>query len=163
MVKTIGQSVVILLLTAAIGCGVYTFNPGGESEYKTMAVARFDNETAELDLADRVTDLVIDALIADGTYDVVPEGQADVVLTGVLTRYERSPLEYDENDNVQSWRVQMSFRISLMNPSDESEVFSELMSQQGVYDVDSETEEDAQQKAVDRLIEQIVTRTTKSW
>lgn len=163
MVKTIGLSIALVVLTVLIGCGVYTFNPAGKADYETMAVVRFDNETAELDLADRVTDLVIDALIADGTYNVVPEGQADVVLSGVLTRYERSPLEYDENDNVQSWRVVMDFRITLMDPSDESEVFNERISQQGVYDVDTETEEDAQQKAVDRLIEQIITRTTKSW
>ncbi len=163
MVKIIGLSGILALATVLIGCSVYTFNPSGKADYKAMAVSRFDNETAELELADRVTDLVIDALIADGTYSVVPESQAEVSLTGALTRYERSPFEYDENDNVQSWRVVMDFRIRLMDRSNETEVFSERISQQGVYDVDTETEEDAQQRAVDRLIEQIITRTTKSW
>jgi hypothetical protein len=163
MVKTVGRLAILLALSALAGCGVYTFNPSGQSDFETMAVQRFQNETAELELADRITDLVIDALIADGTFDVVPENQAEVVLTGTLTNYERKAFEYDQNDNVQSWRVVMDFRITLMDSSDESEILSDLVSQQGVYNVDTETEEDAQEEAVDRLVEQILTRTTKSW
>jgi hypothetical protein len=37
------------------------------------------------------------------------------------------------------------------------------MNQQGVYDADTETEEVGQLRAVERLIEDIINRTTKSW
>ena len=145
------------------GCGVYTFNPAGKSEIQAIAIERFDNRTAEYDLADRMTDLVIDAFISDGTMKVVSIDNADAVLVGVLTRYDRKPYKYDENDQVESYSVTMDFDVVLINPRDDSEIWREKMIQEGVYSVESETEQEGQEKAVDRLVESIVNRTTKSW
>ncbi|UCE25018.1 MAG: hypothetical protein JSU74_02920 [Candidatus Zixiibacteriota bacterium] len=154
-------SVMILLL--ANGCGVYTFSPKGKSDIKSVAVERFENETAEYGLEDRMTDQIIDALIADGTLKVVNREYADAYLNGILTRYERKPYGFDENDQVETYAVTMGFDILLKNPTDESEIWKERMDQIGVYNIDTETEEDGQQKAIDLLIEAIINKTTKSW
>ena len=147
-----------------LGCGVYTFNPAGKSSIQTIAVDRFDNKTTEYDLADRMTDLVIDAFLADGTFKVVSADNADAALSGVLTRYERKPFEYDENDVVLSYSVTMTFDVALRNPRDnDSDIWRESMVQEGVYLVDSQTEQDGQSKAIERLIVSIINRTTKSW
>ncbi len=147
-----------------LGCAVYTFNPAGKSSIQTIAVDRFDNKTTEYDLADRITDLVIDAFLADGTFKVVSAENADAALSGVLTRYERKPFEYDENDVVLSYSVTMTFDVALRNPRDnDSDIWRESMVQEGVYLVDSETEQDGQSKAIQRLIVSIINRTTKSW
>ncbi len=154
------------LVAALLGlsCGVYTFNPAGKSSIQTIAVDRFDNKTTEYDLADRMTDLVIDAFLADGTFKVVSAENADAALSGVLTRYERKPFEYDENYVVSSYSVTMTFDVALKNPRDnDSDIWRESMVQEGVYLVDSETEQDGQSKAIERLIVSIINRTTKSW
>ncbi len=145
------------------GCGVYTFNPAGKSEIQAIAVERFDNRTAEYDLADRMTDLVIDAFISDGTMKVVSIDNADAVLVGVLTRYDRKPYKYLEDEVVESYSVTMGFDVVLKNPRDDSEIWRETLIQEGVYSVEAETEQDGQGKAVERLVESIVNRTTKSW
>lgn len=167
MVQAVVKRFVLTALGAisllGAGCGVYTFNPAGKSEIQAIAVERFDNRTAEYDLADRMTDLVIDAFISDGTMKVVSIDNADAVLVGVLTRYDRKPYKYDENDQVESYSVTMDFDVVLINPRDDSEIWREKMVQEGVYSVESETEQEGQEKAVDRLVESIVNRTTKSW
>ncbi len=145
------------------GCGVYTFNPKGKSSVKNIAIERFENQTPEYGLADKMTDVVIDAFIADGNMKVVSLGNADAVLSGVLTRYERKPYEYDQNDIVESYYVDMDFEITLKNPRDDSEIWKERMTQRGVYSVESETEEDGRHKAVQSLVEAIINKTTKSW
>ncbi len=152
-----------LLLMLVGACGVYTFNPKGKSTVSSIAIERFENRTPEFGLADQMTDLVIDAFIADGNLKVVSSGNADAVLTGVLIQYERKPYEYDQNDVVESYYIEMDFEIALKNPRDESEIWKEKMSQRGIYQVATETEEDGRLEAIELLVEAIINKTTKSW
>jgi outer membrane lipopolysaccharide assembly protein LptE/RlpB len=158
-----GIALLLLVAVLSLGCGIYTFTPRGKSEISTIAIERFENRTSEYGLADRMTDLVIDAFIADGNLKVVSEDKADAVLYGVLTSYARKPYTYDQNDQVQEYQVIMNFKITLKNPRDQSEIWTETMNQTGTYDVISETEEDAQNKAIGYLVESIINKTTKSW
>jgi hypothetical protein len=156
-------------LLVVVGCGVYTFNPKGQSEIKNINVERFENKTPEYGLADQMSDLVIDAFIKDGNLKVVPLENADAVLNGVLTRYERRPYKYDQNDQVASYEVVMDFDITLKKPKTDSEIWREKMTQRGIYNVvasetgDVETETDGQQKAIKLLVEAIINKTTKGW
>ena len=162
MMRYFSISVCLLILVVITGC--YTFNPAGKSSIQAIAVERFDNKTAEYDLADRMTDLVIDAFLADGKMKIVSVDNADAVLVGVLTDYQRKPHEYDENSVVISYSVTMTFDVLLKNPSDnDSEIWRANMSQEGVYIVESQTEQDGQDIAVKLLVEDIINRTTKSW
>ena len=148
---------------AFIGCGVYTFNPKGKTSLSSLAVLRFENKTPEYGLTDRITDDIIDAFIADGTFKILPSDAAESILEGVLVRYLRKPFTYDQSDQVQEYKVEMDFEITLRNAKDNSEIWSERISQIATYDVLEETEEDAQQKVVVLLIEDIINKTTKSW
>ena len=154
---------VLILSFVFTGCGVYTFSPKGKSDIKSVAVERFENQTAEYGLEDRMTDQIIDAFIADGALKVLSPEYADALLIGTLTSYLRKPYRYDENDQVQSYSVTMGFDITLRNPADDTEIWKEKVSQIGIYDIETQTEEDGQQAAIDLLIEAIINRTTKSW
>ena len=154
-----------ILLTSFLvaGCGVYTFSPKGKSEIKSIAVERFENNTAEYGLEDRMTDQIIDALIADGTFKVLSPEYCDALLVGTLTSYVRQPHGYTENDQVETYSVTMGFDITLKNPADDTEIWNEKVTQKGIYDLETETEDDGQQEAIDLLIEDIINKTTKSW
>lgn len=152
-----------LALWAGLSGCFYSFRAQGKSDIKSVAVERFENETAEFGLGDRLTDILIDQFIADGNLKVVSARNADVIITGVLTGYERLPHVFDENDRVQQYKVRFRFRITLTRVSDQSELWSELMSPEGIYDANSELEEDGQRLAAEALVEAILNRTTKSW
>jgi len=152
-----------LIFPILIGCGVYTFNPRGKSDITAIAIERFDNQSAEYGLADRMTDLIIDAFIADGNMKIVSSDKADAVLIGSLVSYDRRPYTYDQNDQIQEYQVVMIFDITLKRPSDDSEIWKEKINQTGLYDVLEETEEDAQNKAIGYLVESILNKTTRSW
>jgi hypothetical protein len=150
-------------LTLLTGCGVYTFNPRGESSFSSIAVEPFENETSQYGLADQMTEYVIDAFIADGNLKVVSSDVADALLIGKLTFYERQVEKFDENDQVEEYKAVMDFQITLQNPKDQSEMWSEKVRQEGIYEADTETEEDGQRRAGERLVEFVLNRTTKSW
>jgi len=163
MNKRVGIISIFLLISISLSCGVYTLNPKGKSDISTVAVERFTNITPEFGLADRMTDDVIDALLADGNLNVVSVENADAILTGELIRYERKPYQFTENDLVTSYSVVMDFNIILKKGDSDDEIWKERISQTGTYLVDSETEEDGQQKAIAFLVEAIINKTTKSW
>jgi hypothetical protein len=144
------------------GC-FYSMNPRGAVTVKSVAIERFQNDTPEFGLADQMTDAVTTAFIADGTMKVLPKEQAEAVLLGTLTRYQRLPYEYDENDQVSSYAVEMDFDILLKKPINDSLLWQERMSQRGVYNLETETEEIGRQRALELLVQAIINRTTKSW
>lgn len=153
----------LFLVMGAIGCGVYTFNPKGKATISSLAILRFENRTPEYGLTDRITDDIIDAFIADGTFKILPSDAAESILEGVLVRYQRKPYTYDQSDQVQEYKVEMDFDITLKNAADDSQIWSERINQIAIYDVIEETEEDAQQKVIVLLIEDIINKTTRSW
>ena len=156
-------AVILILSLMTSGCGIYTLNPGGKSQLGSIAVAPFENQTTQYELSSRLTELIVDAFISDGSIKVLPEDKAEAVLTGVLTRYQRDPYVFDENDQVQQYKVQMDFQISLTNPRDNTEIWKESMRQEGIYNADTETEEDGQRRASARLVQAVINKTTKSW
>jgi hypothetical protein len=156
----------ILLVSIAFlisGCGVYTLNPRGKSEISSIAIEPLENKTPEYGLTDRITEIIVDAFIADGSIKVVPASAADAILTGVLTRYQRVVETYDENDQVQQYKVVMDFEITLKKPDGQSDIWKQQMRQEGIYDAATQLEEDGQRLAGQRLVEAVITKTTKSW
>ncbi len=152
-----------LLIIGLNGCGVYTFNPKGKSSLKSIAILPLENQTDRFELTDRLTEIIVDQFITDGNLTVMSETTADAILTGVLLRYERVEVVFDETDQVQQYKVLMDFMITLTDRNEAKELWSTRMNQEGIFDAVSETEEDGQLRAGERLVEQIINRTTKSW
>jgi hypothetical protein len=152
----------ILACLAIVGCA-YTFNPKGKSDIKTLAVEPFENRTSEFGLTDRLTTIVVNAFIKDGSMRIVPSDKADAVLHGVLTRYERQVVQFDTTDQVTQYKVVLEFEVSLRATKNDSTLWTQPMTQEGIYSADTETEENGQEKAGEKLVEAVINRTTKSW
>lgn len=160
-----GVRVVAAVMLSALvsGCGVYTLNPAGKSSIKTITVTQFENKTTEFGLTDRLTEFVIDAFIKEGSLKVVPEGKGDASLVAILNRYQKVPSKFDENDQVEEYKVILDLQVTLKNPKDDSDIWTEHMVQEGLFSASSQTEEDGQRAAGSRLVEAILNRTTKAW
>ena len=155
--------ILVTLALIIVGCGVYTFNPSGRSSIKSIAVLPFENQTDRYELTDRLTEIIVDQFIEDGNLKVLPESSADAILSGVLTRYKREANIYTESDEVTEYKVLMDFKVTLTDSKDGKELWTVQMNQEGTFDAVTETEEDGQAEAGQRLVEAILNRTTKSW
>jgi hypothetical protein len=94
-----------------VGCAGYrlgSVNPdaavGGG---KSVEVLPFNNQTRQPRLGDAVTQALREQLQADGTYHLATRGSGDVVITGVITSYQREGLSYLNTDvvTVENYRV----------------------------------------------------------
>jgi len=80
---------------------------------KTIAVPGFINSTNEPYVDVEVTKAVTDEFIADGRLRVVDVETADLVLRGVVVKYEVTALSYTASSFVQQYRVRLVVNASL--------------------------------------------------
>lgn len=151
-----------LLLTAS--CGVYTFSPSALGGVKTVAVPLFDNRTAESGLSEDLTDKLARAFVDDNTLRVVPEGRADAVLRGAVVSYKREAYAYDANEVVKEYIVHIDLDLGFYEKKNMKAIWEEKgMSNWGTYDSVTETEDDGKERAINKLVEDILNKTVKGW
>ena len=115
----------ILLLACIVGvallagCAGYTLGPtnGTVAGEKKIQITPFLNHTLEPRLGDAVTTAVRENIQRDGTYHLATRGDADIIVTGVLTKYYRHELNFEPHDvlTVQDYRVSVTAQITARN------------------------------------------------
>jgi Lipopolysaccharide-assembly len=105
-----------LAALVAGGCAGYRLGPtnGLAAGEKSIRVNPFSNQTMEPRLGDAVTTSLRRNLQLDGTYRLSTRGRADIVVSGVLTRYVRHELSLVPNDvlTVSDYRVSVTAQVT---------------------------------------------------
>jgi hypothetical protein len=95
---------VILLVVCSCGYSAKTLLP---QHIKKIYIPNFENETTRYGIEQNVTTTVTDAFVSDGRLSVVSEGEADAMLRGVITAYERGPLTFDRAQTVDEFKIEI--------------------------------------------------------
>jgi hypothetical protein len=97
-------------------CAGYKLGPvnGVAAGGKSIQINPFSNQTMEPRLGDAVTTALRKNLQHDGTYRLATHGGADIVVSGVLTGYNRHGLSYVPHDvlTVQDYRVNLTAQVT---------------------------------------------------
>jgi hypothetical protein len=104
-----------LLLAGCAGYHLGPVNPGTRAGgERTVEVLPFNNQTLQPRLGDAVTQALRERLQTDGTYQLATHGGGDIVVTGVITRYNREGLSYLNNDvaTVENYRVSVIAHVT---------------------------------------------------
>ncbi len=158
----------LLILTLTARCGFYSFkSTSGGTTFKTIAVPLFDNQTQEYGIREILADSIANRIVRDNSLKIVPENQADVILRGSITKYERAVHTFDKAETVKEYIVRIFVKAALENVKEKkSEWEEENLLGWGIYNViitPPETEDDGKAKAIAKLAEDIVNKTVKSW
>jgi hypothetical protein len=89
-----------LLAISAAGCAGYRLGPvsGTAALDRSVQVTPFSNQTMEPALTDAVTFQLHKQVQRDGTYRLATHGDGDIILSGVITSYNRQALSFVRND-----------------------------------------------------------------
>ncbi len=156
------MAVAALMLT--VSCGVYTFSPSALGGIKTTAIPLFENRTSEGGLSEDLTDRLSRAFVDDNTLRVVPESRADAVLRGAVISYTLEAYTYDENEVVSEYIVRVAVDMGFYEKKNAKTIWEEKsMSNWGTYNSVSETEFDGKERALNKLVEDILNKTVKGW
>jgi len=163
------------------GCG-YTTKSLLPTHIKTVYVENFKNS---IDIAEEVSDkrpykiyapgleteitkAVADRFIFDGNLKVVKaEADAAAVLSGELMEYTRSPLRYDDNQEVTEYRVNVVASVKFLDKKENKVIWQSSgfggESSRRTEGALKKTENTARQEAVNDLARRIVEKTIEVW
>jgi hypothetical protein len=110
-------SVCLAAVALLAGCAGYTLGPtnGLVAGEKKIQITPFLNHTFEPRLGDTVTTALRREIQRDGTYHLATGGDADILVTGVLSGYKRHELNFVPHDvlTVQDFRVSVTAQITV--------------------------------------------------
>jgi hypothetical protein len=105
-----------LTALAVSGCAGYKLGPvnGAVAGEQSLQVRPFSNQTMEPRLGDSVTTALRRNLQHDGTYKLATHGDADIVVTGVLKKYDRHELSFLAKDvlTVSDFRITVTAHVT---------------------------------------------------
>ena len=108
-------SLVLALGALLTGCAGYQLGPtnGTAAGGRSVEVALFPNRTLEPRLSEPVAQALRKRLQQDGTFRLATQGDADVLVTGELTQFERVPLSFQRTDIIttRDYDVQLTARV----------------------------------------------------
>lgn len=153
---------VLLCTVSMTGC-FYSFKNSGGALVESISVSQLENRTSQAGVSDRLTELIVDALVSDGRIDVVQQSASEATLSGALISYRRDAFKFDETDQVSLYAIKLTVELTLSKTESEEEIWKATINNSGVYDAQSESEEDGQLRAAELLVVEIMNKTTRSW
>jgi hypothetical protein len=82
----------LALCLCLTGCAGYRLGPTLGAEYRSVAVPMFRNKTYKPQIEAQITNGIIKRFQTDGTLRIESVANADIVLTGEITQYQRHEL-----------------------------------------------------------------------
>ena len=104
-----------LVLTLS-GCAGYQVGPtnGVRAGARSVQINPFFNQTDEPRLIEAVTSALRKTLQQDGTYRLNTSNEGDIIVTGILLKFDRSQLSFQPTDILtpRDYRVSLTARIT---------------------------------------------------
>jgi hypothetical protein len=130
----------------------------------------FANETLEKGIEERLTSEIIDVLQENRSLTLTQERTADSVLLGKVVDYRRTVSSYNQSEEVQEYKVEIIISVEYEDRKKRKTLWKEdRMLGWSTYFVvpvsgqEVEEEEDAQLRAIEKLAEDIKTKTVEGW
>ncbi len=98
--------IVLLLLPLFWGCS--EAQPTLPPHIRTIAIEPFQNNSLQEGIEQEVTRRVLQAFVTTSRISVVPRvEEADAVIRGTITRYERTPLSWDQTGRIVQYKIRI--------------------------------------------------------
>ncbi len=150
-------------------CG-YTTSPALlPSHLKTVAVPVFENGTTEYTLEQDLTNTIVERFKRDNHLKVVDERSADCVVRGKLTQYKNAVFGFSSSSSASEYRVTIAVQVVFKDRVKNREIWSDEIIRTANYYVQdvpgqkASTELDGRKEAIDKIADEILSRSVEGW
>ncbi len=150
----IALSLLSLLVLISSGCWYYSFTETPYPDLESLEIEYLSNNTTEYDLADIITQELIDEIEQSGMMKVVSQG-ADAKMSGSVNKYERSVHSYTEDEQPEEYRVTIGVRLQLYNQKSDKSLWERNFEAYGTYEAEDDDAE-AREEAIELLLQRIL-------
>lgn len=154
---------------SAGGCG-YTLSSVLPAHIKTLSVPVFANNTVEYGLSDDVTQALSDAFLREGRLRLVSERDADAILRGTVVSYKNQVFGYTRTERATAYEIVLVVKVVFRDTVKNRDVWKEdaltvrtTYNVAAVGDEPARTETEGRRDVVQKLADQVVSRTIQGW
>ncbi len=163
----IKRYLLFLLCVSFVGCGVYTFSGSTlPSHLKTVDIPLFTNKSLQPGVAEDITAKLNSKVQEDNLLKPVSQN-SDATITGKVLSYDNRPYTYGSksvrNVDVSSYSVKISVEVEFLDNKKDKTIYKGVITEEGIYDFEKETEEVGKERAVEKIIDKIMQNSVQSW
>ena len=148
----------------------YTTSPALlPSHLKSVAVPTFENSTTEYTLDQEITQAVVQRFVRDNHLKVVDEKSANCVVRAKITQYKNSVFGFTNASEAQEYRVTIAVQVTFKDLVKNRELWTDEIVRTANYYVQdvpgqtAKTESDGRKEAIDKIADEILTRSVEGW
>lgn len=153
------RALLIASLLMLAGCGYHLVGTSSylPPEIQNLQVELFENQTARADMDQRVAEALNLEWVRRGRFQLVDRAEdADIVLSGTMTRLSIIPVSFDENGRATEYQVTLFTEVRLQDVRGDEPVLlweNKAFSRRTSYAVDQDAVDyfDRQREAMDVL------------
>lgn len=154
-----------LLITT--GCGIYTFSGSTlPSHLKSVDIPLFVNNSDEPGVAEKITEVLNDRVRNDKLLTPVSSG-SDATITGRVIDYKDQPYDYTKTDlrkvDVESYEVKVTVEVEFVDNVKDDIIYKGTLTENGIYDFKTENEEIGRERAIQKIVDQVMQNSLQSW
>lgn len=129
----------------------------------------FENGTTEYTLDQELTQAVVQRFVRDNHLKVVDEKSASCVVRARITQYKNSVFGFTEASQAQEYRVTIGVQVTFKDLVKNRELWSDEIVRTANYYVQdvpgqtARTEADGRKEAIDKIADEILTRSVEGW
>jgi len=159
------KKIPLFALLLVFSCSPYSFSGSSvPAHIKTIAIPLLENNTAEFGLTEQVTDALLDDFIKENILQIVDQKDSDSVMRGTILKVSDVPYTFDENEEVQEFRVTISATIVWYDTINQVNLFKGNIKGWGVYAASTpEDRIEGLDDAVERLVTEVLNQTLSGW
>ena len=157
--------VVAACALAFVGGCFYSWGPLTDPAYKTVYMPIFRNETTERHVENDLTEALRRVYNEAGSWRVTSDpDRADLVLTGRVVRFQRTPLSETREDNVLELQVSVTADVRLTDARTGQIIRDRVISESGDATlILGQTEEEATREALNDVAKKIYEALERNW
>ncbi len=157
----------LLLLLFNAGCGIYTFSGSTlPSHLKSVDIPLFVNNCDEPGVAEDITEMLNQKVRNDKLLTPVSTG-SDATISGRVTFYKDQPYDYTSEElrkvDVESYEVKITVEVEFVDNVKDDVIYKGTITENGIYDFKSENETIGRERAIQKIIDQVMQNSIQSW
>jgi len=161
------RNAIVIICCLLCSCGIFTFSGSTLPKHlKTVDIPIFSNSSLQSGVAEEMTNTLSKKVLSENLLRVVNTA-GDATISGTVTYYNNSPRTYESNGarsvTISEYIVKISVDVDFMDNKNNTHLFKGIVSGQGIYDFQKETEQTGRLRAEDDIVEQILQNSLQSW
>ena len=156
----------LFILLIISGCGYYSFKGALPSHIKTAAIPLFENNTEYPNVRDDLTNMVVDAFIADNSLAITDESNADLIISGTIVDIPSPKASLVRvGEQVEEFHVTVKVKVKCEDVKNNKVLWEKSLSEYGIMSglSDDEEREIAITAALEKITEDILNNTLGYW